>query len=106
MKTFKKTFILICDECGKFAHTKMEYCENCGAQAIRKATKEDYKRYERETISREKERKDLFEKTEKTRMVADRAEMKVEKAAKKAEGRAEKARIANEKVENAKKRDE
>jgi rRNA maturation endonuclease Nob1 len=42
LKLYKKSFPFICDKCEKFAHTKVEFCETCGAQAMRKAKKEDY----------------------------------------------------------------
>ncbi|MFX1417725.1 MAG: hypothetical protein ACFE9N_02265 [Promethearchaeota archaeon] len=42
-KLFKKTFTLICDACGAFAHTQQSTCDKCGEEALRKATKEDYK---------------------------------------------------------------
>jgi len=45
-KLFKKTFPLICDECGEFAHTAHDFCNKCGAEALRKATKEDYKNHQ------------------------------------------------------------
>ncbi len=109
INTFKKTFTLICDECGEFAHTQMEYCENCGAQAIRNATNEDYTRYEMETISDLKNQEIGFEKAEETKMIRERAEKVSEKArivAEKAEKTdentekvAEKARIVAEKAE-------
>ena len=75
MKTFKKTFIFVCDECGEFAPTKLEYCENCGEKALRKAINEDYARYEMETKRNDKEQLIEFEKADEIRMVAERAEM-------------------------------
>ena len=115
IKTFKKTFILICDECGKFAHTKTDYCEVCGAQALREATNEDYMRIEMEKISDAKEQQIGLEKAEETRMVteraekvsekarivAEKAEKKAEKAAEKAKGRAKKTKEVAEDAEDA-----
>ena len=46
-KLFKKTFLFICDKCGEFTHTKHEFCGKCGAEALRKAKKEDYKNHEK-----------------------------------------------------------
>jgi len=43
-KLFKKTFTHICDKCGEFAHTQQPNCDKCGANSLRKATKEDYKK--------------------------------------------------------------
>jgi len=54
IKNFKKTFTHICDNCGEFTHTVMEYCESCGSQAIRKATSEDYLKIE-ESANKEAE---------------------------------------------------
>ena len=42
-KLFKRTFTLICDNCGEFAHTQQPFCDKCGKEALRKATKGDYK---------------------------------------------------------------
>ncbi|MHA2471946.1 MAG: hypothetical protein ACXAES_01795 [Promethearchaeota archaeon] len=47
MKTFKKTFKFICDECGEFSYTERECCEKCGVQSLRMATKDDYSKYEK-----------------------------------------------------------
>ena len=44
IKLFKKTFPYICNECGEFAHTQHKYCDKCGAEALRKALKEDYEK--------------------------------------------------------------
>ena len=44
-KLFKKTFLFICNDCGEFAHTVYEFCDKCGAEGLRKATKEDYKNH-------------------------------------------------------------
>lgn len=78
IKRFKKTYKFICDDCGEFLHTKMEFCEKCGGTALRKATKEDYLKYETEG------------KADKAgRRAVKRAEEKAEKAEKKAEEKAE-----------------
>ncbi|MFX0021761.1 MAG: hypothetical protein ACFE9S_05510 [Candidatus Hermodarchaeota archaeon] len=55
MKTFKKTFKLICGSCGEFTHTDTQYCEKCGAEAIRTATKEDYEKHEKAASAKTKE---------------------------------------------------
>ena len=55
MKDFKKTYKLICDECGAFMPDYIEYCENCGKKALRRAINEDYLKYEKENISENKE---------------------------------------------------
>jgi len=44
-KLFKKTFPFVCGECGEFMHTKHVYCEKCGAESLRKASKLDYKNH-------------------------------------------------------------
>jgi len=44
-KLFKKTFLFICNDCGEFMHTKHQFCDKCGAEALRKANKEDYKNH-------------------------------------------------------------
>ena len=80
IKNFKKAYKLICDECGKFAHTKREFCDKCGEKALRKATKEDYTRYEMEKMRDTKVRRIESERTMETRMVAKRAERVTEKA--------------------------
>jgi rRNA maturation endonuclease Nob1 len=48
LPTFKKTFKFICDECGEFLNSEMEYCEKCGTQAVRKAKSADYRKYQKE----------------------------------------------------------
>ncbi|NVM38053.1 MAG: hypothetical protein HWN81_20835 [Candidatus Lokiarchaeota archaeon] len=98
MKRYKKTFKFICDECGKFLHTKMEYCEKCGSKALRKATKEDFSKYETKGKAKKAERK--TETAE--RRTEKKAGEKIEKAEKKAEEKAEKAeKKAEEKAEKA-----
>jgi len=47
-KLFKKTFPLICNDCGEFTHTNQEFCDKCGAKGLRKATKKDYKKFKLE----------------------------------------------------------
>jgi len=79
MKVFKKTFKFICGECGNFSTTQTEYCEKCGANAVRQATHEDYSKREKEGKAGIAERR--------TKM---RAEEKAEKAEKRAEEKAEK----------------
>ncbi|MFX1302615.1 MAG: hypothetical protein ACFFBV_00615 [Promethearchaeota archaeon] len=92
IKIFKKTFKFICDECGEFTHTETEYCEKCGVQAIRKATNEDYTRYEMEKMRDVKEQRIEIEKAEETRKVAEKAEKVAEKAEKAAQKAAKKAK--------------
>jgi hypothetical protein len=102
IKTFKKTFRFICEQCGEFAHTETEYCEICGTKTLRKATKDDYAKYEREKMRETKETRAVFEEAQKVEKaeikaekaaekVADKAELKVKKAVEKAEIKAEKA---------------
>ena len=46
-KLFKRTFPLICKECGKLSNMTREYCENCGAKdSFRVSTKDDHNTYE------------------------------------------------------------
>ena len=45
IKSFKKTFRFICNKCGEFSHTRTEFCEKCGFNDIRKATKNDYSKF-------------------------------------------------------------
>ena len=44
MKMFKITFKYICEGCGKYFRIKREHCMNCGAKALRKAKKNDYRK--------------------------------------------------------------
>jgi len=97
MKTFKKTYKFICDECGEFAYTEMEYCERCGKKTLRKATKEDYANYENKTIRTAKEDRIVFDKAQK----AEKVEIKAEKATEKAKKAVEKAEKAAEKAKKA-----
>jgi rRNA maturation endonuclease Nob1 len=46
-KLFKRTFPFVCNDCGEFAHTEHAFCDKCGAQALRKAKKEDYKNHKK-----------------------------------------------------------
>jgi hypothetical protein len=46
MKTFRETFKFICERCGEFSQTIRGYCKKCGAHVSRKATKEDYTKFE------------------------------------------------------------
>ncbi len=57
IKSFKKTFKFICNDCGEFTHTNTEYCEKCGAKSLRAATKEDYDKYEQKATAYHKETK-------------------------------------------------
>lgn len=107
-KTFKMTFKFVCNECGEFAYTNLEYCEKCGEKALRKATNEDYTRYEMETIRDAKEHRIVFEKADETRKVTERAEnvvkkarMVAEKAEKAVKQAAEKAKRKAEKIKQA-----
>ncbi|MFX0080663.1 MAG: hypothetical protein ACFE94_02820 [Candidatus Hodarchaeota archaeon] len=95
MKIFKKTFKFICDKCGEFAHTETEYCESCGEKSLRKATKDDYAKYEREKMRKTREDKAVMEETRK----AEKADIKAEKAEEKAKKEVEKAEIKAEKAE-------
>lgn len=98
IKIFKKTFLFVCDECGEFAPAKLEYCENCGEKALRKATNEDYTRYEMETKKINKEQRIEFEKADEIRKVAERAEKVAEKAKKAVDKADKKAKKAAEKA--------
>ncbi|MFX0104552.1 MAG: hypothetical protein ACFE75_03565 [Candidatus Hodarchaeota archaeon] len=45
---FKDNYPFICDKCGQFLkYLKSGYCQNCGAEAVRKATDIDYENYEK-----------------------------------------------------------
>ena len=118
IKFFKKSFKFVCNECGNFAHTETTYCEKCGVGALRKATKEDYIRYEMETTRDSKERRIEIERVDETRKVAERAEKvadkarrvaektekEVEKKAEKAKRKAERTKqVAEKAAEKAKK---
>ena len=104
IKTFKKTFQFICEQCGEFAHTETEYCEICGTKTLRKATKEDYAKYEREKMRETKETRAVFLEAQKV----EKAEIKIEKAvgkeADKAKKAAEKLEIKADKAEEKAKR--
>ncbi len=96
MKTFKKTFKLICDSCGEFTHTNTQYCEKCGAETIRTATKEDYEKIDKAATQRSKESKkisgDLKKEDHRVKRKADKIkkeEDKAEKIADRAEWEAE-----------------
>ena len=114
MKRFKKTYKIICDECGEFLHTKMEFCEKCGATAMRKATREDYSKYETEGKADKADRKAVKKAGDKVEVAEKRAVKraedeveKAEKAEKKAEDKAEKAeKKAEDKAEKAEKKAE
>ena len=55
MKTFKRSYKYTCEKCGKFSHIRRDYCRLCGAQALRKATKDDYKKVAERVIIEQKE---------------------------------------------------
>jgi hypothetical protein len=65
IKLFKKTFKFICDDCGEFTHTETEYCEKCGANALRKATGDDYMKHEKIAVEYHKETKKKHDETKK-----------------------------------------
>jgi len=46
-KLFKRTFPYVCGSCGEFSHTEMQFCDKCGAESLRKATKTDYKNHKK-----------------------------------------------------------
>jgi len=110
MRLFKKTFKFICGECENFSTTQTDYCEKCGANAVRKATNEDYSKREKEDkVGRTERRTEMRaeDKAEKAEDKAEKAEDKAEKAEKKAEDKAEKAeKRAEDKAEKAEKRAE
>ncbi len=89
MKTFKKTFKLICDSCGEFTHTDTQYCEKCGAEAIRPATKEDYEKHGKAADEKSKESRKvadgLRKEAGKVKKEADRVKKEKRKAAKEAD---------------------
>ncbi len=108
MKTFKKTFNIICDSCGEFTHTDTQYCEKCGAQSLREATKEDYEKYEtiadkiskdsrEETGVIEREEEKVKKKADKVKKDTKRAKKDADKAERKSEKDAEKAEKKSEK---------
>jgi len=48
-KLFKKSFPLICTNCGTLSNMKREYCEKCGEQgSLREVTKEDHAKFQEE----------------------------------------------------------
>jgi len=55
MKAFKRSYKYTCEKCGKFSRIKRDYCRICGAQALRKATKDDYKKVAERTMIEQKE---------------------------------------------------
>ena len=79
MKSFKKTFKIVCDECGDFTASDTEYCEKCGAKAMRQATSEDYSRYEKSAVKDAKETKKLYDEGKK---ISDKAKKDAHKATK------------------------
>jgi len=96
MKTFKKTFKFICDSCGEFLHADSQYCEKCGAETVRLATKEDYEKHGKAAdVKHKKSRKvsdGLKKEAGKAKKQSDRVEKekrKVEKEADRVEWEAE-----------------
>lgn len=57
IKMFKEAFPFICEECREFAHTGADYCEKCGAQAVRRAINGDYNNTEDLISERKKSEK-------------------------------------------------
>lgn len=55
IKAFKRSFKYICEKCGKFSRIRRDYCRICGAQALRKATKDDYKKVAERVMIEQKE---------------------------------------------------
>ena len=55
MKTFKRNYKYTCEKCGKFSLIRRDYCRICGAQALRKATKDDYKKVAERVMIEQKE---------------------------------------------------
>lgn len=55
MKTFKRSYKYTCEKCGKFSRIRRDYCRLCGAQALRKATKDDYKKLAERMMIEQKE---------------------------------------------------
>ena len=47
MKTFKRNYKYTCEKCGKFSRIRRDYCRVCGAQTLRKATKDDYRKLDK-----------------------------------------------------------
>ncbi len=90
MKTFKKTFKFICDKCGEFTHTETEYCEVCGTKTLRKATTDDYAKYEKESMRGTKDTRMVIDKAKKDKKAEIKAEKKAKKEAKEAKKEAKK----------------
>jgi predicted RNA-binding Zn-ribbon protein involved in translation (DUF1610 family) len=84
MKMFKKTYKKICDSCGQFVHTDTQYCEKCGSEAIRKATKQDYAKHDKIATTESKTSKKHTHEVQmediKVKKEADRVEKEVDKA--------------------------
>lgn len=55
MKAYKRSYKYTCEKCGKFSRIRRDYCEICGAQALRKATKDDYKKVAERVMIEQKE---------------------------------------------------
>jgi len=55
MKAFKRSYKYTCEKCGKFSSIRRDYCRICGAQALRKATKDDYKKVAERVMIEQKE---------------------------------------------------
>ncbi|MFX0004185.1 MAG: hypothetical protein ACFE9J_11925 [Candidatus Hermodarchaeota archaeon] len=96
MKVFKKTFKFFCDSCKQFAHTETQFCEQCGAETLRKATTEDYEKYEKEAIAESKETRKHIKEEHKHDAEIKKETERVEKEARKAEKEAAKAQKKSE----------
>jgi len=55
IKEFKRIYKYTCDKCGKFSHIKRDYCRTCGSPALRRVTKDEYKKVAKQTNSNQKE---------------------------------------------------
>ncbi|MHA1931431.1 MAG: hypothetical protein ACW96X_02765 [Promethearchaeota archaeon] len=55
MKAFKRIYKYRCDGCGKFSQIKRRYCRICGAQALRKARKDDYRIVAKDVMEKQRE---------------------------------------------------
>ncbi|MFX0040331.1 MAG: hypothetical protein ACFFCY_08100 [Promethearchaeota archaeon] len=95
-KMFKKTYKLICDSCGEFTHSSTQYCEKCGSEAIRKATKEDYAAHERKEVVESKESRKHTEEVQKEDAKIKKETDRVEKEARKVEKEAAKVQKKSE----------
>lgn len=55
IKAFKRSYKYTCDKCGKFSRIRRDYCRICGTKALRKATKDDYKKVAERVMIEQKE---------------------------------------------------